>query len=197
MKNYIMKHRKRILANCLILLFFSFVALAGYGLAVLSEQEKLQKQAAEAEPEVPVALNEQRTSEEAAVTWEYVYEYCGHKVTAELPIAADMAGLTLKEFENRFKNIKVVEFAPDNLLLQKKIEQYCPEHLILKLEQGQLGVYRTDAGKDTMSMIYRVEISYSAIPEEYRQALLHGEVFNSTEDVQKFIAEKLRETLIK
>lgn len=190
-KDYFSRRKKRILLQCLVLLFLSFVALAGYGMAVLSEQEKTGKRKAEAEPEMPVAQNEQKTGEDCAVTWEYIYEFCGHKVTAESDIEPDMTGLTLREFESRFKNIKVVEFSPNKLVLQKKISQYCPNHLILKLNEGALSVYRTDAGKDTLSMVYRVELSYSDVPERYRQALLHGEVFNSTEDVQKYIAEKL------
>lgn len=188
-KDYMARNKKMILTRCLVLLFFMFIGLAGYGTAVLSEKER--QQASDWDNEVPAAADEQKTQNDCTVTWEYVYGYCGHKKTAEAPITEDMTGLTLKQLESKFRNIKIIDFSPKYLTLQKKIDQYCPDHLILKVSGDTLGVFRTDTGKDTASMISRVAIPYSAIPEQYRQQLQYGDVFNSMEEIQKFIAEKL------
>ena len=165
-------------------------SLAGYLMALNTDSIVHEEAAQES---LPAAANEQRTEEACVIAWEFLYETCGHTVKAESKINSDMTGLTLKEFEAKFKNIKVLDFSPKALTLQKSIKQYCPDHLILKAYDGVLGVFKTNLGSDQMSLSMRLAIPYEEVPDDLKTALYYGAVFNSMEEVEQYIAKKIEQ----
>ncbi len=189
LRNRLLKNRRRIIKNCIFLSIMLIAALAGYLMAMNTDPATPKQE--EEEP-LAAAANEQRTAEGCVITWEFVYETCGHTIKAESKIAQEMAGLTLKEFESKFSDIRVLDFSPKAVTLQKKIHQYCPNHYILKVNGSVLGIFRNELGTDKMALYMPLEISYSQAPEELRTALFYGEVFNSVEEAESFVSKKIQ-----
>jgi hypothetical protein len=189
-KNYLLKNKGKIIRNCFFFSFMMAASLAGYLMAV--------KTGAVLPPDVqeepmPAAANEQRTEEGCIVSWEFIYETCGHTVKAKSEASADMTGLTLKEFQSKFKNIKVLDFSPKAITLQKRIEQYCPNHMILKSYDNVLGVFKPELGSDELSLVKRLAIPPSEVPENLKTALYYGAVFNSMDEVEAFVSKKIEQ----
>lgn len=164
------------------------ISLAGYftaqmeGVAVPEESEA---------EYLPAAAEEQRTASDCRVTWEFKYETCGHMLYAQSDIPEDMKGLTLKELEGKFNNIKVLDFSPKSISLQKSFRQYCPDHLILKAYDGVLGVFKNEFGTEKMVLNMRLAIPYESVPDSLKPVLYYGAVFNSMEDMQSYITKKI------
>lgn len=190
LRDHLIKNRRRIIGNCIFLSIMLIAALIGYLMAV-NTSPVVPKQEEEEEP-LAAAANEQRTGEDCVITWEFVYETCGHTIKAESRITQDMTGLTLKEFSNTFSDIKVLDFSPKAVTLQKKIDQYCPNHYILKQNGGILGIFRNKLGTDKMALYMPVEIPFNQTPDELKTALYYGEVFNTVEDAETFISKKIQ-----
>ena len=187
-RHKLFKNKRRVIKNCLLISLLLCAAMAGL---LLAQNETGAAQDAAEEDPVAVDANEQKLADDCSVTWEFYYETCAHTVEATSKIPTEMAGLTLKALQSKYPNLQVLDFAPHHIALQKSIKQYCPDHFILKNDKGELVIFKTDLGKDTVSVVQRMGIAMSSVPADLQDELSYGCVMSSMDEVQQYIAERI------
>jgi hypothetical protein len=140
--------------------------------------------AAEGE-EMSVSQSSVTLSPYAKVVYRYTYAPCGHMLKQEEPIPREWAGLTeegLRETAGR----AAAYFSADQVIVDERLNLYCPEHFVLKEENGQLQIYQNADGKG-VQIIHTLNTPVDALPENVRASLRQGIAFDSLEELESYI----------
>ena len=119
-------------------------------------------------------------SPQAKVRWE-CHMACGH--TVELEDAQPIVGKTREEIETAYGPAAIIDFSADSVSLRLELTQYCPEHYLLKLENGVLTVRKTDSQlQEQVLLTLDVELPADAAGE-----CAEGLPFDSLEDINVYL----------
>ena len=179
---------KRLLFLFISLLAMTISGLIGYTMA-LGEPRIV-----EAEPSptaVAVGADETRLSAGATVTWVYEYEMCRHEVTVNTVAGDDLAGLSFAELQQKYPQARITSFGPNDATLEISFACYCPDHYILKIQDGGLSLYHTITGTAEQEKLQEYQIDVGSLSEDDEEELAIGREFPEMEDVTVYI-EKLR-----
>jgi hypothetical protein len=122
---------------------------------------------------------------ETNVIFEYNFLECGHTITRSP--TASLTGMTEDEIRKMYPGYTILQFAKENLLMQCKIEGHCPDHYLLKLEEGRLYVYRTDEVTLKPGQLMNLSIDVTSVDETAVEALSKGIAFSSLSDIDIYL----------
>ncbi len=184
------KHKKFVIFVCMVLTIAS-AGLAGYLIA--DSEPRVVAEKPQEDTDLPVKADNDSIDKETIITWDYEYEMCKHHVIIRGAPEPDMIGLTLTKLESKYPDIVIVSFTPEEVILKKRLECYCPEHFLLKRNKDKLSVYHTAAGTDKQDVYIDYDILFESLTKEQREALEEGRVFGSFEDLQRYLEKLTRE----
>lgn len=173
-------------------------AAAGYSLRgmerVYIQSPEEAAQPAEQEPpavlETPAApddaaqvsqMGEETVSPDATVIWRYQMA-CGHTVEVKDPQPA--VGKTRAELEEAYGAGAVESFSPEAVALRLKMDLFCPEHYVLKLENGTLTVRKTDEQLIEQVLPLTLDVT---LPADAAAECAEGLPFDSLEDINIYL----------
>lgn len=147
------------------------VGYAGYQMANDKEQP------ASTEQDVRITLTTQ-----ADITRQFTL--CGHSMQEEV---APYIGMNKSEFQEAFAG-KVTKFSKEEVAAVRVIEQYCPEHHILKADaQGAIFVMRPD--RDGNLVIFEeTGATLAQVCEEKREKVREGIVLDQPNSLRSMLA---------
>lgn len=122
-------------------------------------------------------------AEDPVVTVKYIHDPCGHSYEKTLP-TEEVGGLTKAELMLKYPTMEITSFTATGATMECHLKQYCPQHYMVKLENGQLVIYRTQEGTDNQLVIQRVDIDPTMADPNYFK---DGVMFNSLDEVESLL----------
>ena len=83
----------------------------------------------------------EKISPDATLILSRYYVVCGHTITEETAVPADLVNRTLEELTTACRDWEVREFSNKRVMLLKRMSGKCPEHYILREKDGRVAVY--------------------------------------------------------
>lgn len=101
------------------------------------------------------------------------YSKCGHIsiVSAEMPV--ELINMSRDEIEETFPNWKVEEFSKNEVILAKRIDEFCEEHYVVKMDDNFINVYHQKKPND-LEFYKTTNISTEYLEEDDRKKLENG-----------------------
>ena len=133
------------------------------------------------------SLTEARIGPGCVIQKDVKYSLCGHTLQIDLEAERDLIGLSEAEYLKRYPEEKIDEFDNAKLCTSVVYEGYCPRHVILRLENGKLILFRRVEGTDEEKALYVYNVdSISTIPLQERNALRAGKVFSDMDSAMGY-----------
>jgi hypothetical protein len=126
-------------------------------------------------------------AQDANIEVEYTYKMCGHKEKVFLSGDARFCGKTAKQIKADFPGCNIREFGEHNLVIQMTVDEYCPQHYIVKLDSGKVCIFKTSRTTGTSELYLDLKLDATAVKQEEIPRLEQGVVFENTTDVNNYL----------
>lgn len=128
-----------------------------------------------------------KISEETRLIFQKYYLGCGHSQIEERNALGSELGLSLDEIMVKFDQWEISQYTDKELVLKREIDDFCPEHFILRDRAGMLILYMPPReGKDNRT-IEETQIFTNTLPPDIQNEVQRGLVLDSLEDVEHFL----------
>lgn len=199
-----MFYRSKKMNSILVILVMLVMISGGYILGSLVGKERLDKKLSEkreepgyqtmqsAEQNNKEILGEdvqslEVTNEDTLLVFEKNYTRCSHKRTEERSAEGYEVGLTIQDFGVKFPGWDIFEFSSEKVILSKEIQDYCPQHFILKDRDGMVVIYMPSEGGSEYDNIQETRIPTEKLPPDVQDEIRSGLVMDSLEEVEHII----------
>ena len=127
------------------------------------------------------------TTENTLLIFETYYTSCNDKIVEERKAQGDEIGLSRQKIEAKFPDWDVHEFSYARIILTKQLEDYCPNHFVLKDRDGMVVIYMPSEEKNEERNIQQTQISIDKLPPDVQDEIRKGVVMDSLEEVEYFM----------
>ena len=129
-------------------------------------------------------------NKDAMIEITYTYTFCGHKETVKGSASYfGFTGLTHDETAKKFKTVNIRKFSYNDAVIEAKAEEYCPRHFVLKFDEDELFIYKTDSKTASLRKYLELNKYRKSILPGYREELDIGVVFESTNEINRYLKE--------
>lgn len=156
------------------------------------EERTAQQDAPQDIPGVPAGADlSARTGDACALHTTTYYEPCGHSVQQRGDLPAQLKGLTRSALEEDIGGVlpgaQVTGFDEREVDVSVRAAIPCPLHWVLADGgDGMLHVLQNRTG-DALSVVRGTDVPLSAVPQEERQALTDGRIFDSVQALEGYL----------
>ena len=98
-------------------------------------------------------------------------------------------GKTRSEIAQAFPDWQLKDFSPERVLLSTKINSYCPDHYIIREEDGFLVIFRADKDTGYMIAVEATNIPIDRLSQELQEQVSKGMVLDSIEAVEQLMED--------
>ncbi|HHU48989.1 MAG: hypothetical protein ACOYEH_05185 [Caldicoprobacterales bacterium] len=137
----------------------------------------------------PLAVETSKTGADSMMVLERFYNSCGHVLIEEHPMESRYTGKTQEELAAIFPEWKVKRFSAEKVVFLIEIDSYCPDHYIIKQEEGLLVIFRPDKDTGLLLVAEATNIPYDQLSPEMQERLAEGIVVDSIEGVEQLIED--------
>ncbi len=137
--------------------------------------------------EIEVELSVNRTWNK--IIFERVYTYCNHTVIEELKQSSPLLNLSRKEFLGLYPGWMIKDESGGQLVLQMKINDFCPEDLKKRYvgeKDGFVAIFYGEPGMKE-KLVKITDIPTAGFPVSLQEKLRQGIVSNSEDHLISFI----------
>lgn len=159
------------------------------GAVVLLISAVLVSPAAGEAPEADAQVSAERVtlSEQSELYQTLTYTRCEHTVTRRLTAPVELYGLDLEGTAALYPEWRVTEFSPVLVKMERRLEMFCPDHLVLMPDSaGYLCIYENRYG-DAMALVNELETPLSSLPSAAQEEARHGLGFSTPEELEAWL----------
>lgn len=182
------KKHKKFFILLIIVVFLSITGLLGFNIAK-NEPRVVELPDTPEISSVPAGADDARIEKNATVNWDYEYKKCAHHIFVSCQVDEDMVGLSFSMLQEKYPDVKIIDFEPDRLVLKQSFDCYCPEHMILKKHEDELAIFQTSLGTDKQEIYLKISINFDDLDSDERQVLSTGKVFNDLVELENYIED--------
>ena len=132
----------------------------------------------------PLILVAAKTVTGGTLKLERFYSDCGHTFVEEHPMEGRYIGKTEVEFSALFPLWQLKAFTSDQAKLWMEIKGYCPDHYLIREEDGYLLILRSDKDTGIPLIVESIEISLDSMSNDLIEQIREGIVLDSIEEVE-------------
>ena len=185
----------RILVISMFVVLLMFGVYIGFNVGKGNSANELAESVMNKNTEDEVSIYTESKAEEKydiELVYEEEYTLCGHKIdNSEIISNTTLEELKEKEIAKQKESeneYEVLEESNERLVFYKKVDQNCPNHFNVKLENGIVVVY--SRVNDTVSTVYqKIDIPQDLISPEMIEELNVGIKVDSKEDLNLIIED--------
>jgi hypothetical protein len=126
-------------------------------------------------------------ADDAKIEIEYTYLMCGHREKVYLNGDMRFTGKTAEEIKTEWPNTVIRDFSEHKAVLQMDVDDYCPQHYIVKIEGGKVCIFKTSRDTGQSELYLDLKLDTSAVRSEELPRLMDGVVFESTNEVNDYL----------
>ncbi len=124
---------------------------------------------------------------DADIEIQYTYLMCGHKEKVELAGDLRYAGKTMQQIKQENPGCQIREFGAHKLVMLLEVNEYCPQHYIVKLDSGKVCIFKTNRATGKSELYLDLKLDATAVKQEELERLQTGVVFETTTDVNNYL----------
>lgn len=128
------------------------------------------------------------TTEDTIISKKYVYNSCSHVHLLEESISYNDIGITREEFSRRYFNWDIKIFNAKNIVMEKVIEGYCPNHYILQEVDNYIAICQSDIDGN-LDIVKKIDISFEYLPKEWKEQFKKGLIMETLEEIEQVIED--------
>lgn len=128
-------------------------------------------------------------NESSKIVYEYEYDLCGHIYEEYHEPTDELIGLNEQGLKDFFTEARSVEFSENEVRVKFLLNQICPQHVLLKYENGRCVVYRNKMGTEEMVAEQTFSIDEDSWDSEWLSSLEQGVVFESIKELESFVED--------
>lgn len=179
------------MAKSKTLFWIAFILVAALGgvlgyTAALGEPTVFNQQYLDSEA-LQAANTETVLASDAYIEIQYTYLMCSHKEKVELAGDLRYAGKTAEQIRSESTGCQIREFGTHRLMMLQDVEEYCPQHYIVKLDQGKVCIFKTNRATGKSEIYIDLKLDQTAVKSDEMQRLMAGVVFENTTDVNNYL----------
>lgn len=173
--------RRQLLSGCALLMTLAVLMVVG-----LTPRTA---RAPEAEPPAAQARTDttQALLADCQLLQHLSYAPCGHQLTRRQTIPQELAGADMAALTDAYPDWQITAFSPGEVVMARQIGLHCPEHLVLKPDEGGLlCVFRNKYG-DALALEKELNLPIGDMPDELQDKLRQGMGFDTLEALEKWL----------
>lgn len=187
------KYRLLVISMFIVLLMFGIYI--GFNLENKNDTTDIAKTVINDHNEDEVSIYTETNSNvkyDIELVYEDDYTLCGHKIeNSEIIYDTTLQELKEQEMDKQKeeeKEYEIKEESKDRLVFYRKVDQNCPNHFNVKLEEGVIVIY--NVVNDTVNTVYQeIDISQELIRPEMLEELNVGIKVDSKEELNLIIED--------
>lgn len=187
------KYRILVISMFVILLMFGIYI--GFNMENKKKPNDLAKTVLNNEKEERVSIyadNDINTKYDIELVYEDEYTLCNHKIeNSEVIYSTTLEELKEQEIAKQKEDNKeydIMEESKNRLVFYRRLDQNCPNHFNIKLEDGVVVIYNVVS--DTVSTVYqKIDVPQELISPEMMEELNIGIKANSKEELNLIIED--------
>ncbi|MCX8074007.1 MAG: hypothetical protein N2749_00260 [Clostridia bacterium] len=141
---------------------------------------------------VNVYVDENDKKTDIELVYEDYYKVCKKTITDSNMVY----GISLNELKEReteknrkdSKDYQVVSETPTKIVFRRELDQYCPEHYEIKLENGKVVIYNI-VSEGVKTLYKETDIYETGLRPEVIEDLMEGKKVDSKEELNLFIED--------
>ena len=141
------------------------------------------------EEEVAVIAEEKITCFETKLRLKKSFSLCGHEEVVDRNLFADEIGLSEKDFLALHEGWIKQRFSAEEIVLTRKTEGYCEEHIIACLDGKSILLYRMQDGETIP--LERIELQSGKLAPDIMKELSQKKVFANREEAGAYLAKNV------
>ncbi len=134
-----------------------------------------------------LSVETNKTLLEASMKLERYYSKCGHTLDEEESMESHYIGKTENELIKLFPKWQLKKFTPEQVILRMELDAYCPDHYLIKEEDGYIVIFRSDKDTGIPLIVEAMEVSLEHLNQETLDEIKIGIVVDSIEGVEQVL----------
>lgn len=127
-------------------------------------------------------LNGEKISIDTVLKFNTYYKECKHTSSEEVNASEELVNKTEEEIQSKYEDWRIKKFNSKEVIFYREKEGICPEHYILRENNGYLTIYNINSeGKEVLYETTGIVTSY--LPETDINRLKQGIIINSKEEL--------------
>ena len=127
------------------------------------------------------------TAEDCQLIQHMTYAPCGHDLTRRQTIPQELAGKNREALSAAYDAWQITSFASAEVVMEQTLALYCPEHVVLKPDEGgMLCIFQNKYG-DALALVKELDLLLSELPDDVQQAVRKGKGFDTIEALEKWL----------
>lgn len=112
------------------------------------------------------------------------FTLCGHMLDKEPENRKELVNLTEEQLKAKYMDWTVKEFSPQQVILTREIQTFCPRHYIIGVKDGFIAIYVYNS-EGKKELYEETETSISTLTPEDQAKLEYGIIANSEDELQE------------
>lgn len=134
-----------------------------------------------------LSMEATKTISETTMKLERFYTSCGHTYVEEYPMENRYIGKTKEELQTLFPNWHLKSFTSEQVVFRMELNGYCPDHYIIKGDEGYLVILRSDKNTGIPLIVEVMKIPIERLSSEMQEQIIEGIVVDSIEAVEQLL----------
>lgn len=134
-----------------------------------------------------LAVEVSKIDTDSTMVLERLYTTCNHVLIEEHPMESRYTGKTEQEMAAAFPEWQLKHFTSNRVVFLIKIESFCPDHYIIKEEDGFLVIFRPDKDTGLPLVLEATNIPFDRLNSEMQEMTTGGIVVDSIEEVEQLL----------
>ncbi len=174
--------RRQLLTGCAMLLGLTMLMILGLtprgsGVAPLATPEAAQVRSDTAALLAP----------DCQVIQHLTFTPCGHSMTRRQTLPTELAGQGREALAAAYEGWQVTSYASAEVVMVRTFDLYCPEHMVLKPDEGGLLCIFQNRYGDALALVKELGISIGELPDEVQADLRRGMGFEGLDALEQWL----------
>jgi len=126
----------------------------------------------------------QTTSRETTFIFERTYKACGHNSITYRSATAEETGFSQQQIEEMYSSWEIKEFSPSIVWLCREVDDYCPNHYIIRENDGCIAIYRPVEDGQGVNLVHQTNIEVSLLNADIQERIKEGWIVDSLEQLE-------------
>ncbi len=136
-----------------------------------------------------VDSSETKITPNTKITEKIYYTECNHLIVKDEKPNEEFINLNEEEFKTKMAGYDIQKFTTEEVIIYKKIDDFCNEHYLIKDDEGHLGIYKLDKNEKVKDLFELTEIPTDFLPEEDKEKIKNGLRVDTKEELSKIIED--------
>ena len=159
------------------------------GMALMLLVALMPKTTADDSPEAAQVRSDSQltTSADCQIIQHMTYTPCSHELTRRQVIPPELVGKNREDLAAAYDAWQITSFAAAEVVMEQSLSIHCPEHVVLKPDEGGLLCVFQNKYGDALALVKELDLLLTELPDSIQQTIRAGKGFSTIEELEKWL----------